>query len=424
MRLLPSIRFGTERYPEKVARRLRGLNIATWLAAATHACYALVLFFGSTQLWRLGVGNVVAALLYAGVPLLHRLGHLAGPLAVIIVFDADMLVFICLIGTGIGIQLYFLIGAALTVLYLGTEYVALTSASGAVAAALIIVVQVMVPYDTGLLSATVFYLSVIINAVVSCGALLLIVFYALREAARAEAIAQFEHERSESLLANILPAPIAERLKSNPDSIADSFSEATILFVDIVGFTKLSESMAPEDVVYLLNKVFSEIDDLTEKYDLEKIKTIGDAYMVVAGAPERRPDHAEAIAAMSLEIKDSFAKLNIEGQHSLDFRIGIHSGPVVAGVIGKKKFSYDMWGDSVNTAARMESHGIPGEIHVSAEVQDLLKDKFLFVERGLVDIKGKGELFTYLLKGRRVEGRLANANRGSLPDTATAEDIR
>jgi adenylate cyclase len=279
----------------------------------------------------------------------------------------------------------------------------LASIIGLVAALLIIALEILVPRSTGLQSDRTIFFSYIGTVFACTGVLLMIVFYALREAARAEATAQFEHERSESLLANILPAPIAARLKSNPRSIADSFSEATILFVDIAGFTKLSELMTPEDLVDLLNKVFSEIDDLTEKYDLEKIKTIGDAYMVVAGAPERRPDHAEAIAAMSLEIKDSFAKLNIEGQHSLDFRIGIHSGPVVAGVIGKKKFSYDMWGDSVNTAARMESHGIPGEIHVSAEVQNLLKDKFVFVERGLVDIKGKGVLLTYLLKGRRVE---------------------
>jgi adenylate cyclase len=208
-----------------------------------------------------------------------------------------------------------------------------------------------------------------------------------------------EHARSESLLRNILPASIAERLKSSPDSIADSYSEATILFVDIVGFTKIAESVPPDALVSLLNTIFSEIDDLTEKYGLEKIKTIGDAYMVVAGAPERRPDHAGGMAAMSLEIKDSFDKLNRAGGHALDFRIGIHSGPVVAGVIGKKKFSYDLWGDSVNTAARLEAHGVPGEIQVSAHVRDLLKDKFQFVERGMVELKGKGKVLTYLLRG-------------------------
>jgi class 3 adenylate cyclase len=215
----------------------------------------------------------------------------------------------------------------------------------------------------------------------------------------AEANLVREHERSEALLCNILPVSIAERLKTSPDSIADSHADVTILFVDIVGFTKLAESMEPDALVDLLNSVFSEIDDLTEKYGLEKIKTIGDAYMVVAGAPDRRADHAEAMTAMSLEMKDRLAALGRARQHALDFRIGIHSGPVIAGVIGKKKFSYDLWGDSVNTAARMESHGIAGEIQVSSHLRELLKDKFQFVERGLVELKGKGEVLTYLLKG-------------------------
>jgi adenylate cyclase len=400
LRLLPNIHYGTERYPEKVARRLRGLNIAVWVASATHAGYVLVLVFDSTLRW-LAVPNAVATLLYAGVPLLHRLGRLAGPIASTILLYVDMFVFICLIGTGIGIQFYYLVGVALTALYFGTEYVALASAFGAVAAILIIVLQVTVPYDTGLLPATVFYVSVIANAVVSCGVLLLIVSYALREAARAEAVAEREHERSERLLANILPAPIAARLKNEGNVvIADSCPDTTILFVDIVGSTRLAESMAPEALVELLNTVFSEIDDLTEKYDLEKIKTIGDAYMVVAGAPKQRADHAEAVAAMSLEIGERFAKVNKAAAQALDFRIGIHSGTVVAGVIGKKKFSYDLWGDAVNTAARLEAHGLSGEIQVSAQVRDLLKDKFRFVERGLVELKGKGPVHTYLLKSR------------------------
>src|SRR5207248_1320517 len=139
--------------------------------------------------------------------------------------------------------------------------------------------------------------------------------------------------------------------------------------------------------------------DLTERFGLEKIKTIGDSYMVVAGAPDRRPDHAEAMAAMALEIKNRFASVTDGGPQALDFRVGIHSGPVVAGVIGKKKFSFDLWGDSVNTAARLESHGVPGEIQVSAHFRERLKDKFRFVERGIIDIKGKGEIATYLLKG-------------------------
>jgi adenylate cyclase len=346
---------------------------------------------------------MVWALLYAGVPLLHRLGRLAAPAAAIAVAYADMFFWISLIGTGIGAQVWYLIGVALTVLYFGTEYVALTWVSAAVAAALIIVQQVTVPYDTGLLPAWEFYLVIVTVAVVACGTLLLIVSYALGEAARAEAVAEREYERSERLLANILPAPIATRLKSESQVvIADSCPNTTILFVDIVGSTRLAESMAPEALVELLNSIFSEIDDLTEKYDLEKIKTIGDAYMVVAGAPKQRADHAEAMAAMALEIKGRFAKVNQAAGQTLDFRVGIHSGKVVAGVIGKKKFSYDLWGDTVNTAARLEAHGLPGEIQVSAQVRELLHDKFQLVERGLVELKGKGQVQTFLLKGPRL----------------------
>jgi adenylate cyclase len=396
------IRYGTGRYPEKVARRLRALNIANGIGAATHACYALVLFFNPALRWNLAIANVVAALIFASIPFLHRLGALAGPIAAIVVLYSDMLFYIWLIGTGIGIQFYYLVTVALSVLYLGVEHVALASALGAVGAALIIFVQFTVPYDTGLLPAPVFYASIFINAVVSCGALLSVVFYALREAARAEAVAEREYERSERLLANILPPPIAARLKNESNAvIADTCPNTTIMFVDIVGSTRLAESMAPEALVELLNSIFSEIDDLTEKYGLEKIKTIGDAYMVVAGAPEQRADHAQTVAAMSLEIKERLANVNNVANLALDVRIGIHSGTVVAGVIGKKKFSYDLWGDAVNTAARLEAHGLPGEIQVSAYVRDLLIDKFEFVERGLVELKGKGPVQTFLLKGRR-----------------------
>ncbi len=412
MRLLPNIRYGTERYPENVARRLRALNLTSWIVAGIAAIYAIVQFIDpSPGVWKTGVANVVGGLTLTAVPFLHRFGALVGP--IVFTISSYMLIWVdcSLTGIGNGMQMYYLGAAALGVLFVGTERIALASVMGLVAVLLIIALELFVPRSTGLQSDTAMFYNFVGTAIGCTGTLLAIVFYALREAARAEAVAQHEHARSESLLANILPATIAERLKSNPRRIADSFSEATILFVDIVGFTKLSEAMTPEALVDLLNNVFSEIDDLTEKYALEKIKTIGDAYMVVAGAPKQRRDHAEAIAAMSLEIKDSVARLAAARQYSLDFRIGIHSGPVVAGVIGKKKFSYDMWGDSVNTAARMEAHGIPGEIQVSAHFQDLLKDKFLFVERGLVDIKGKGELLTYLLKGHRPGNRLVDTWR-------------
>ena len=211
---------------------------------------------------------------------------------------------------------------------------------------------------------------------------------------------QREHERSERLLLNILPRPIAERLKQKQDIIADGFPEVTILFADIVGFTKLSASISPEELVVMLNRVFSIFDRLSKECGLEKIKTIGDAYMVVGGLPEQRPDHAEAIADMAVGMQREIKRLNEETGLSLRLRIGIHTGPVVAGVIGMQKFIYDLWGDTVNTASRMESHGVEDNIQITESTYERLKDDFVCDERGEIEVKGKGVMRVYLLKGR------------------------
>jgi class 3 adenylate cyclase len=205
-----------------------------------------------------------------------------------------------------------------------------------------------------------------------------------------------EHERAERLLLNILPAPVAERLKHN-EQVADHFEQASVLFADIVDFTPLSASSTPAQIVDLLNDVFSAFDTLTEKYGLEKIKTIGDCYMVVSGIPQPRPDHALALAEMALEMHGAIAHLR-----PLCLRIGIHSGPMMAGVVGLKKFIYDLWGDTVNVASRMESNGLPGRIRVTEATYDLLKDRFTLSDRGEIPIKGKGLMRVYLLDGRRV----------------------
>lgn len=210
-----------------------------------------------------------------------------------------------------------------------------------------------------------------------------------------------EREKSERLLLNVLPEPIAARLKHNSSAIADSFNDATVLFADIVDFTKISARLSPEELVAWLNQIFSEFDGLAEKYGLEKIKTIGDAYMVVGGLPEPRPDHADAVAAMALEMQDIVARLNSPTGEPIRMRIGMNSGHVVAGVIGRRKFIYDIWGDAVNTASRMESHGIGGAIQVTDKTYQLLQPNFDLEERGLVQIKGKGEMQTYLLKGHK-----------------------
>jgi class 3 adenylate cyclase len=174
-----------------------------------------------------------------------------------------------------------------------------------------------------------------------------------------------------------------------------------VIFADIVGFTGISERIPPSDLVELLNEVFSMFDDLVDKYGLEKIKTIGDAYMVAAGLPVYSEYHAEAAADFALDMMRTLCGFTDREGKKLRVRVGIHSGPIVAGVIGKKKFAYDLWGDSVNTAARMESHGLPGEIQVTQATYELLKDKFDFEERGIIHIKGKGNMQTYLLRGRR-----------------------
>jgi len=206
-----------------------------------------------------------------------------------------------------------------------------------------------------------------------------------------------EREKSERLLLNILPSPIADRLKQEESSIADSFGEVTVLFADIVGFTKLSARISPQELVDLLNQIFSMFDKLAEIHQLEKIKTIGDAYMVAAGIPHHRVDHAEAIADMALDMLTALKQFNKENRQDFSIRIGVNTGPVIAGVIGTKKFIYDLWGDTVNIASRMESQGIPGYVQVTESTYQILKEKYLFRERGLINIKGKGNMLTYLL---------------------------
>jgi adenylate cyclase len=208
---------------------------------------------------------------------------------------------------------------------------------------------------------------------------------------------KIQQEQSEKLLLNILPKPIAERLKLEQSTIADSFEEVSVLFADLVGFTELSARMSPTELVKRLNVIFSHFDQLAEQYGVEKIKTIGDAYMVVGGLPTPREDHAEAIAQMALGMQEKIANLSAETGERLAIRIGINSGPVVAGVIGVSKFTYDLWGDTVNVAARMEVTAFANSIQVTAVTYELLKDKYVLDKRGIVPVKGKGDMVTYWL---------------------------
>lgn len=214
---------------------------------------------------------------------------------------------------------------------------------------------------------------------------------------KAELSLQLEHEKSTKLLENILPISVIHRLRENPDLIAEKFEECTVLFSDIVGFTEMSRKLPAQDLVSLLNEIFSSFDDLAEKYKLEKIKTIGDAYMVVGGLPDKEPFHAEKIADFALDMITAIQLYREKSGYPIQLRIGIHSGAAIAGVIGKKKFIYDLWGESVNTASRMESHGIPGHIQVSESTYDRLKNKFIFMERGILEVKGIGKVKSFFL---------------------------
>ena len=229
----------------------------------------------------------------------------------------------------------------------------------------------------------------------------------VRERRQAEVALRSEQEKTEALLRNVLPAAIANQLKndlSNRSAIASRFENVTILFADIVGFTQLAAHTAPTQLVCQLNDIFSAFDALAERHGLEKIKTIGDAYMVVGGVPAPMKNHAEAVMAMAIDMQKAVK------HHPFQLRIGINTGPVVAGVIGKKKFSYDLWGDAVNIASRMESHGVVDRIQVSADTYQLLKGKFWFEDRGCIDIKGRGQAHTYLWVPSAVEAEAAVAD--------------
>ena len=224
--------------------------------------------------------------------------------------------------------------------------------------------------------------------------------YFVAQRARAHRALEAERERSERLLINVLPEPIAERLKAGTGVIAEYHDAVTVLFADLVGFTRRTTLMAPADVVTLLDRIFTAFDRLADAEGLEKIKTIGDAYMVTGGLPTERPDHLQAVARTALSMREEIAAMAAStGQEWLDVRIGIDTGPVVAGVIGRRKFIYDVWGDTVNTASRMESQGVPGQIQMTGRTAGALGPAFSVRERGTIEVKGKGPMRTFFLLG-------------------------
>jgi guanylate cyclase len=262
--------------------------------------------------------------------------------------------------------------------------------------------EIVRPNGADLPNGFVLTFGVLNIVVVSFVAMLLLVTFA-----RGRDVAQ---ARVEMLLLNVLPAEIAQRLQSDPHSIADHFDDASILFADVVDFTPLSSRLDAREVVGLLDRLFTSFDELVDRYEVEKIKTIGDCYMVAAGVPTQRPDHAHALARVALEMRECAKTCLADGTgRKLRLRIGISSGPVVAGVIGRRRFLYDLWGDTVNMASRMESHGTPDEIQITRSTWQLVRDDFVTEPIGLVEVKGKGEVETWRLVG------MSKDLSGSLP---------
>jgi len=210
-------------------------------------------------------------------------------------------------------------------------------------------------------------------------------------------------QKADTLLLNILPKEIAAILKNENRTIADQYDEASVLFADMVGFTPLSARLPPVEMVELLNEVFSFFDSLLDKYGVEKIRTIGDSYMVASGVPRRRPDHAQALVGMALEMRDYVTTHTFQNGHQLSFRIGINSGSMIAGVIGRRKFVYDVWGDAVNVASRMESHGVGDAVQITRATYELIKDEFVCEPRGTVAVKGKGKMEVWLVNSPRTK---------------------
>ena len=391
-----------QHYAERVARRQRVLNIAAWLAVLVSTTFVVMQIATDTWSWQVSSINVGSAMIFAFVPWLHRFGDLVAPLTFISAAYVSVFATCWDIGTDSGGQFFLLAGACLVVLLLGSERIVLAAGLAAVAAAGIIALEFLIPRDTGLQPAWATSTGFVLTTVSSCTIVVAMVWFAMRDTVRAEEVMEAEYDRSEALLANILPASIAERLKA-PDRgvIADKYDEASVLFADIVGFTERASSTPPADLVRFLDKLYSAFDALVDKHGLEKIKVSGDSYMVVSGVPQPRPDHVHALADFALEMADIAAGMTDPHGRSVPLRVGLATGPVVAGVVGSRRFFYDVWGDAVNVASRMESTDSVGQIQVPDEVYERLKDDFVLQERGRISVKGKGIMRTWYLVGRR-----------------------
>ncbi|BBY29836.1 adenylate/guanylate cyclase domain-containing protein [Mycolicibacterium sediminis] len=385
---------------ESSTRQMRVLRVTTRIAAVVSVFFGVQQFFVVPDARWLSLINVATAAVFLVVPKLDRFGELVPPVVFVAVAYASITVSAVYVGSGIGLQFYYVVAATIVVLILGIEHIALASGFAVLGAVTVVLLELNVPHDTGSQPDWAFRLGFIVNTAAAWVLVVATVWFALREIARAEDAMEMEYQRSESLLANILPVSIAERLKDPAHTvIADRYDDASILFADIAGYTKRASDTSPTDLVTFLDALYTDLDALVDRHGLEKVKTSGDSYMVVSGVPEARPDHLAALARLALDMAEAVAGLTDPQGREVPLRIGLAAGPVVAGVVGARKFFYDVWGDAVNVASRMESTDVEGRIQVPQDVYARLRSQFTFEERGDIDVKGKGVMHTWYLTG-------------------------
>lgn len=406
---------GTAGYPPDTARRLKILNVIAALIALTTSIYAVQLALGDYETMRPVVWtNVALAVLAASVPWWHRINDTAGGLILVGAEFLALLGFTAFFGRSGGAPLQYLVAAAAPFVIFGLDRIRLVLAVVAGALALHLFAwfsfarsQALISVDSAMLNSL--YVQ---GAVTTFGLIAASVYYAFSLAERAKA-------ETDTVLRNVLPDSIVERLKESPgQSISDSFPSASVMFADISGFVALARTLGAEKTVTLLNTIVSTFDDLAQRHGVEKIKTIGDAYMVAAGIPIARADHRHALANMALDMLSAAEAISQETGIAINMRIGMASGPMMAGVIGTRKFSYDVWGDPVNLASRLESASAPGRILVCPDSHKALVEHFIFESRGMIEIKGVGQREAWFLIGRLEDDAASDGGRLSPSNAA------
>jgi adenylate cyclase len=389
------VEWGTAAYPRPVRRRLTIVNAMALLIAVFSALYVFVFaYYGAATYWPLIVVNLALTAVALLAPLAHRFNDIAAALIICLAEYVALFFFVRELGHNSGIQINYVIAAAVPFLVCGMGRMRLVTAVIVAGLVLHVVAWFLFPPEAARIAADPGLLAnlYVSSSITTFGIIALVTGYAFTVADRARA-------EADALLANILPDAIAERLKEQPGArVADNVAEASVLFSDLVGFTGLAQKLGVARTVALLDQIVTEFDKLAAAHGVEKIKTIGDGYMAVAGVSRPQSDHLARLAHMALLLPGLVDRLSAAHSVELKIRVGIATGPLMAGVIGADKFSYDVWGETVNLASRLESHGLPGEVQVSEAVRLALGDSFVFEPRGAIEVKGVGRLETWLLK--------------------------